>query len=475
LFTDTFLQAFDSVIRQLGVSAFLCGGTVRDLLLNRPFRDVDVVLSGRVFEAADLFHSKMKAPFFVLDQERQVARVVCPEGNWDFSGFRNHTIEGDLKKRDFTINAIAIRWEDFFPNRTIGAIVDPHYGLADLKTKRIRTVAEDSLRDDPLRMLRAYRIQAELGFEIGKEGLQQIEASHTLIQSVAGERIREELDRIFLQPDSAAAWGQLGQTSLFDSMFPELKPMKGCEQGGYHHLDAWSHSVLTLENFEKFIFRIPEVFPEQSGTIQEYLHTTPGTTNRIRLLKWATLFHDVGKPQTRELKEPGRWRFHGHDHSGSELAEAILKRLKFARKDILLVLSVIEHHLRPLNLYNVEERQEEHLYRFFRAVGQEAIGTLLISYADITAARGPLSDAARDAQFLKLLQELVAYYYNEYYPAISMPELIKGRDLMAKLQVKPGPMMGELLKEIREAQLRGTLSNRNQALDFASHWLKNKI
>lgn len=474
MFTETFLQAFDSVIRELGVSAYLCGGTVRDLLLNRRFRDVDVVLSGRVFEAANLFHSKIKAPFFILDKERQVARVVCAEGNWDFSGYRNHTIEGDLKKRDFTINAIAIDWQDFYPGQNIQKIVDPYVGAADLKRKIIRTVSENSLQDDPLRMLRAYRIQAEVGFEIDPEVLSQIEKQHALITDVAGERIREELDRILFLSDSAATWRQLGQSSLFDSLFPEMKPMKGCEQGGYHHLDVWNHSLLVLENFEKFILSIPNVFSKHARSIRQYLHENPGTLDRLRLLKWAGLLHDIGKPQTRELKEPGRWRFHGHDHVGAELAESLLKRLKFARKDSLVISSVIEHHLRPLNLFNVEDRQEDHVYRFFRAAGQEATGILLVAYADITAAKGALSDPPRDAEFLKFLQEVVGYYYEEYYPAVSMPELIKGRDLIAKLQMKPGPQMGELLKEIREEQLRGILKNRQDALSFASNWLKNK-
>lgn len=474
MFTETFLQAFDSVIRELGVSAFLCGGTVRDLLLNRPFRDVDVVLSGRVFEAANLFRSKMKLPYFILDEERQVARVVCPEGNWDFSGYRNHTIEGDLKKRDFTINALAIAWEEFFPSRSIQKIVDPYSGIEDLKAKVIRTVSQESLSDDPLRMIRAFRIHAELGFEIDANVLNQIESLHPLIPNVAGERIREELDRIYVLEDSSRTWRAIGKTSLFDSAFPEMKPMKRCEQGGYHHLDVWEHSALTLENFEKFLLRIPEIFPEQSEAIRTFLNSVPGTLDRRRLLKWAALLHDIGKPQTRELKEPGRWRFYGHDHVGSELAGALLKRLKFARKDILVISSVIEHHLRPLNLFNVEDRQEEHMYRFFRAAGQEAIGILLLSYADICSAHGALSPSGRDEEFLKFLRELVAYYYKEYYPAVSMPELIKGRDLMAKLQMKPGPQMGELLKEIREEQLRGLLKNRQDAFAFATTWLKNK-
>ena len=114
------------------------------------------------------------------------------------------------------------------------------------------------------------------------------------------------------------------------------------------------------------------------------------------------------------------------------------------------------------------------MYRFFRATGQEAIGILLLSYVDICSANGPLSPSSRDEEFLKFLQDLVAYYYKEYYPAVSMPELIKGRDLMAKLQMKPGPQMGELLKEIREEQLRGLLKNRQDAFAFATNWLKNK-
>jgi len=145
-------------LQNLGVTGYLCGGTVRDLLLNRPFRDVDVVLNDRVFEAADLFHKKLNAPYFILDKERQVARVVCGEGNWDFTGFRNHTIEGDLKKRDFTINAMAVRWEDFYPARSLDRVVDPFLGLTGLQNRLVIPVAEDSMTEDPLRMLRAFRI-----------------------------------------------------------------------------------------------------------------------------------------------------------------------------------------------------------------------------------------------------------------------------------------------------------------------------
>src|SRR5262249_18490703 len=138
MFSDPYLQAFESIVRQLGIAAYLCGGTVRDLLLGRRFRDVDVVLSDRVFEAAGLFHSKMNASYFILDEERKVARVVCQKGNWDFTGFRNHTIEGDLRKRDFTINALAVRWDDFFPDRKLKPIIDPFSGIDDLHKKILR-------------------------------------------------------------------------------------------------------------------------------------------------------------------------------------------------------------------------------------------------------------------------------------------------------------------------------------------------
>lgn len=474
MFTDTYLQAFDAVVRQLKVSAWLCGGTVRDLLLGRPFHDVDVVLSDRVFEAANLLSSKLKAASFVLDSERHVARVVFGQGNWDITGFRDSTIEGDLRKRDFTINALAVRWEDFYPSRSLDRVVDLFGGLADLQSRSVRTVTEESLTDDPLRMLRAFRIRAELHFAIHPEVLKQIEQVHAGIAQVAGERVRDELDRIFLQPDSAGAWRELGGTALFDSLFPEMKAMKGCEQGGYHHLDVWGHSVAALENVERLLLALAGAFPDHASSLMQYLTSAPGNLHRGVLLKWATILHDIGKPKTRELREPGRWRFHGHDHAGTDMAEGLLTRLRLSRKDTQIIISMIEHHLRPLNLFNQLDQQDDAFYRFFRAAGAEALGVMMLAIGDLGAARGPLADPARDAQFVLLIRRMLDYYYREYFPAISTPELVKGRDLMAFLQMKPGPLMGELLKEIRESQLTGQLRTREDALDFARGWLKNK-
>jgi poly(A) polymerase len=297
---------------------------------------------------------------------------------------------------------------------------------------------------------------------------------HPLIVDVAEERVREELDRIFLQPDSASAWKLISNSELFKSLTPELFPMKGCQQGGYHHLDVWDHTLMSLEKFESLIAQIPEIFPEHAANIQEFLDAAPGTLDRTRLLKWGMLLHDVGKPATQELREPGRWRFHGHEHIGADLAQAILKRLKFARKDIQIITTLIEHHLRPLNLFNQEERSQDAFYRFFRATGTEGIGVLLIAYGDVSTARGPLADPSRDSEFFALISEMIRYYFEEYFPSVNTPELLKGRDLMAFLQMKPGPTMGELLKEIRESQLLGKLHTRQEALEFARNWLRNR-
>ena len=471
MLSEPFFKAFDEIVRELKLSAYVCGGTVRDLLLKRPFRDVDVVLPERVFTAAQSFHTKIDAPYFVLDRDRQVARVVCGGGNWDFSGFRNHTIEGDLRKRDFTINALAILWEDFYPDQSLDKLIDPYSGLNDLKQKIIRVVAPDSLAEDPLRMLRAFRIQAELHFQLDPSVLEQIEQLHALIRNVAEERITEELHRIFQQPDSHRAWQAIGKTSLFDSMFPEMQPMKGCEQGGYHHLDVWQHTVDALMYFEDLLLRIEEFFPDQASFLQEYLSGSPGTLDRKQILKWSVLLHDIGKPATRELKEKGRWRFHGHDHAGADMADKLLQRMKFARKDIQLISLMVEHHLRPLNLFNAEDRD---YYRFFRVAGQEAIGLILMAYGDMNSARGPLADPARMDEYRSLMADLIRFYRDEYYPAVSTPELIKGRDLMVVLQLKPGPLMGQVLKEVRESQLMGHLRTREEALEFASKWLKDK-
>lgn len=470
MFTDPYLNAFDLVLKDLGVTAYLCGGTVRDLLLQRPIHDIDLVLSHSVIDVAKKFAASMRRPYFVMDRERRVVRVVCETGNWDLTGFRNGSIEGDLKKRDFTVNAMAILWDDFYPSRSTARVIDPFSGQDDMNRRLVRPVDEVSLSDDPLRILRAFRIAAELNFEMDPSVTVQMDQVHDSITRVAEERITEELDRILLQPEAARVWKALGERPVFDSLFPELKPMKGCEQGGYHHLDVWEHSVEALAKLETLLSSLSEHFPEHEAPLQEYLNSVAGTLDRRRLLKWAILLHDMGKPQTRELREEGRWKFHGHEHTGEELAEGFLKRLKFAKKDAQVICLLINQHLRPLQFFNQVERSPDDFFRFFRKLGTEALGAILVAYGDIAASRGPLANPARNHEFLILAQDLLLFYFKVYYPAVNTPELVKGRDLMAVLQMKPGPDMGQLLKEIRELQLSGALQSREQALDYARAW-----
>ena len=153
------------------------------------------------------------------------------------------------------------------------------------------------------------------------------------------------------------------------------------------------------------------------------------------------------------------------------MAEKLLQRLKFSRKDTQIIVAMVEHHLRPLKVFNLEDRD---YYKFFRAAGQEAIGIILIAYGDMSSARGTIADSSRMDEYRSLMGDLFRYYREEYYPAVNTPELIKGRDLMVLFQMKPGPLMGQLLKELREAQLSGQLRSREQAVDFASKWLKDK-
>jgi len=149
-----------------------------------------------------------------------------------------------------------------------------------------------------------------------------------------------------------------------------------------------------------------------------------------------------------------------------------LKRLKFARKDVQLISLMIDHHLRPLQLLRDENMSKDSFYRFFRAAGSEAIGVLLLAYGDLGAANGPLADPDRTSLYVSLMDQMFRYYRDEYYPAVNTPELLNGRDLMAHLQMNPGPLLGRLLKEIREAQLSGKLQTREDALSFSREWLK---
>ena len=455
------------------------GGFIRDCLLGRVTSDIDIALSGPALELAQQVAAKLGGKFVMLDEQNQVARVIIAETglHLDLSALLGGDIEADLSRRDFTINAMAAKLEQAVLGEAV--IIDPHDGLGDLALKRIRMVRRDAFEQDPVRLLRAVRFAAELSFNIEPSTEEMINSQYQLISKTAGERIQDELCHILAANRASHHLRYLERVGLLLAIFPELALAKGFEQPKEHFWDVLQHSLSTVEALE-FILRegsweyvkgdLLGSTPWSDSLARYFSEEVGGGHQRRVLLKLTALLHDVAKPQTRTMEETGRIRFLGHSKQGAGLTTEILKRLRFSSREIKLVETVIEHHLRPGQMSGEGLPTRRAIYRFFRDTGETAVDTLFISLADHLASRGPTLDVEQ----WKEHNLLVSYVLEEREREASLvrpPKLITGHDLMAIFNLQPGPELGRILETVREAQATGEVTSREEALSLAGKLL----
>lgn len=467
----TCLKEVFRLARKCEEIVYLVGGTLRDCLLvrNGEYLDFDFALRKNSLIFARKLAQKLNAPFVMLNEPHGCARVVFKykgiKANLDFSDFRSLTIEADLKKRDFTINALAINIADIFlnPARISRKIIDPCGGREDLKIGLVRLIGKGSFKEDPLRMLRAFSIAGRLGFKIEKATIKQVEKNKGQIKQSAGERIREELFKIFSQRNSYKYLIFLNKSGLLERIIPEIKLMYKIKQGLYHHLDVWTHSLETLRQLEDIIktakFR-------RNVDIRKYLsQETSSSHPRLALLKLAAILHDVGKPATFTHKQ-GKIHFHGHERVGAKLVETIAHRLRLSNKEIKQLKVLIYCHLRPGFMSDIPDLSRRALFRYFRDTGEEALSVALLSLADQRATKGRLKKAPNRLKHEKLIMSLIRNYLKQAKQEEKVP-LVNGYDIMRKLRIKAGPLVGEVIEEINEAQAEGRLKNKRDALRWA--------
>jgi len=454
----------------------LVGGTVRDLLLGKDIEDVDFAVSDNAFRFARKFADFANASFVPLDEEHDTARVVFNRGElyMDFSGIRGEDIISDLTERDIAINAMAVELDQVINCDTSAGVtvIDPCNGMEDLSNGLIRLASAHSISDDPIRMLRAYRFAATLGFTIHHETATIIQDSVSLLDTVSVERIRDELFKILSAHNSAAYLKEMDDVGLLEQIFPEITRMKGMEQGDYHHLDVWGHSMLTLEFFEQ------DPLPDslEKNSLEDYLNDEPvkGRARRS-LLKLAILLHDVGKPVTRTVDRNGRIRFFDHNLQGAEIITNIGKRLKLATRETLFLRSLTEYHTYPLGLIVFQQKsrsvkkRKAALRRFIHRTGPDGLAILLLSYADLRATQGPRRKADDLRKLAQLAGEITSIYSHE--ARFPIPKLVTGRDLIAEFDLTASPAIGKLLKQVQKAQINGTIKTRDDAIEMVRNIL----
>lgn len=460
-----------------GTVAYAVGGTVRDTLLGRPIHDLDIALNGDAVGIGRTLANGVNGHFVELDKVDLVARIVLAGpssvGHIDVASLQGD-LASDLRRRDFTINALAAPLLG-------GPVTDVTGGVVDLDRRVVRMTNEHVFDEDPLRLVRAARIASELAFQIDEGTAGAIRVKAELATKPAGERVRDELARIFALSDTYAGLRLLDDLRLLEGLLPEVTLGRGVTQPlDWHVYDVFEHNLRAVEALEIMLAasRTPHAadflregvwrdFSWSEGKLRAYLaeELSEGRT-RAQLLKLAALLHDVGKPQTRTTDENGRVRFLGHAELGAGIARTVMKRLRFSASEITFVTRLVEHHLRPVQLSGVGEVPSRRaLYRFYSALGDAFPGVLFLSLADAAASRGPRMTSANWARHVAYMNSLLMRSQMEE-GILDPPRLVDGRDVMRRLGLPAGPAIGKLLGALREAQAAGEVSDVDSAWVF---------
>ncbi len=471
------LSNLAEVIASLGAEAYLVGGAVRDRLLGQPTGDLDLAVSTDALGLARELANRLRGRFVVLDDRRRIARVIVPDGpegplTIDLVSAEKG-IHHDLARRDFTIDAMAMPIDA--AAESTKAVIDPHGGMADLRDGLIRVVSPTALGSDPVRLLRAPRLAARLGFIIEGDTEIQIRQQAHLVTTIAPERARDELLKLLAPEGAAEALRLVDSLNLLTQLIPELEPARGVTQPKEHHWDVFNHLVETTGQVERILFsERPDDFASELrpafASMQDYFESTMSDGHtRLTLLKLAGLLHDVSKPATRTVEATGRIRFLGHHTEGAEVSERILRRLRISGKGIETVCAMVRHHLRPSQMAQKGELPSRRaIYRYYRDVGDAAVDTLYLNMADYLAARGPMLEQQEWAEHSRVVGHILREGLEHKAPD-TLSKLLDGRDIMHAFNLEPGPKIGRLVELVQEAHATGEIATREDAL----HLLEN--
>ncbi len=478
------LTAVSQFLTEQKVRSYVVGGFVRDVLLGRETADIDIAVAGDALEIARKVATILGGKYVLLDEINRVGRVVRVSGGgrWqiDFSTFEG-TIEQDVARRDFTIDAMAFDLSQLTADFTGVPVIDLFGGLSDLNRGVIRVVDEAAFELDAVRLLRAVRLAAELDFSIESQTEELIRRYAHLVDDVAGERIREELLRL-LAVSGRQYLPYLDELGLLTALIPELAQMKGVEQPREHFWDVFDHTLETVAAVD-FLLRqggleyagdeVLAVVPWTAMLAEHFERGVSSGSTRRLMLKMAALLHDMAKPQTRTTETTGRIRFLGHGKEGAVIAAGVLERLRFSTKEVKLVETMVRHHLRPGQLSNVGLPTSRAIYRYFRDTGEAGIDILFLSLADHLATRGPQLDPAAWQEHAQMVEYVLAQRL-ERQTLVLPPKLVDGHDLIDVFGLSPGPKIGGILEAVREAQAAGEVTSREEALSYIREHLLSK-
>jgi putative nucleotidyltransferase with HDIG domain len=446
-----------------GGDAWIVGGAVRDAARGGEVTDLDLVVAGNPATAAKAVARAGGGHAFELSADFATWRAIDSKRSCqvDVTGLRGETIEADLAERDFTVGAVAVPLAG-------GEPIDPHAGLADLERRVLRVVGERSFAADPLRLLRAARLAAELELEIDPDTVALARAEAPRVAEAAGERQLVELRQLVGGRDPLCGLALLDELSLSPAVLPELDALRGVQQGPNHHLDVHAHTMAVLKRTLEVESDLERFAGECATEVGELLAEplADGMT-RGTALRFGALLHDIGKPATRD-EHDGYVTFIGHDRDGEALVGELCRRFRASRDLTRHLQALTLHHLRLGFLVHEAPLPARRVHDYLRATEPVAVDVTLLTVADRLAARGTGPFATPDVieAHLRLAREMIAAALEWRRNGPPRP-LLRGNELAAELGIPEGPELGQLMGELEAAQYAGEVRTREQAVAHA--------
>ena len=443
-FNNKIFHQISETADELGLECYVVGGYVRDIFLNRPSKDIDVVVVGSGIEMAEAFGKKLgRGAHVSVFRNFGTAQVKFRDTEVEFVGARkesyshdsrkpiveNGTLEDDQNRRDFTINAMAV----CLNNERFGELVDPFGGLDDLKERTIRTPLDPDITfsDDPLRMMRCIRFATQLNFYIDDVTFSALERNKERIRIISRERIADELNKILLSPVPSKGFVELDRCGLLELIFPEISALQGVEvKNGRAHKDNFYHTLEVLDNISK-------------------------QTNNL-WLRWSALLHDIAKPRTKRWEPKIGWTFHNHNFIGEKMIPEIFRKMKLPMNEKMkFVQKMVSLHMRPIVIAD-EEVTDSAVRRLLFEAGDDIDDLMLLCEADITS-----KNETRKQHFLenfKLVRFKLKDLQERDYKRLFQPP-IDGEEIMRIFGLGPCREVGVLKETIKNAILDGKISN----------------
>lgn len=464
---------FDELRRRLsaiGGSGWIVGGAVRDVILDRAVVDVDIALAGDAHQAAKRIAREYDAVRFPLSDAFGAWRIKDGRLPFqvDITPLQGGSIEEDLARRDLTINAIAVDLAD-------GAVIDSVGGGADLAAGRLRMAGPDAFRSDPVRIVRLARLACETGFTIDEATRLRARMDAGGLGSTAGERIFDELIRIAKLVDAWRGFEILDDVGGLGVIIPQLEEGRGLEQTPYHHKDVLGHTLEVVRHACEMRADPTQLFRSAGPAVARVLaQPLADEMTRGDALMFACLFHDMAKPDTYAVTAEGRATFFGHDRVGADLAEQWCRRHKTSNRFRETMSQCVREHLALGFMVHRQPLSLRQIVRYLARTSPADVELIVLSCADRLATNGPRTTPPQIARHLDVARQVTRQMIELAERGTPTP-LLDGTEIIAIAELPAGRWTAELVRALREQQIVGVVTTRDQAERFVREWVQRDV